>query len=160
MTRLELQWEPLDRLIADGVEDLLAAHWEEVALDKSAVALAPDWPKARELERIGILKTLAMRREGVLIGYNAFLITPHLHYRQILQAVNDVIYLDPAERGSAGVRLIRGTEALLRELGVQRILYHTKLHVLLGRRKQGRVGDLLERLGYSHVENIHAKLLE
>ncbi len=153
---LSLAWEPIDRLLDEGVEDLLFKHWQEVARDRGRIPLDPDWDKARQLERDKILWTAALRRDGRLIGYNSMCVHPHIHYRTTLHAVNDVVYVDPAERGSAGVRLVKGTEAMLKDMGVVKVIYHTKLTQIGGKHT---VGDLLSVLGYTHFENLYCKLL-
>ena len=156
---LTLEWESLDRLLDDGVEDMLARHWDEVAVDKDIIPLAPDWDRAFKLQENDILHTAAMRRDGQLVGYNAFLVMPALHYRFTIHAINDVIFVSPEERGTAGIKMIRGCEAMLRELGVVKILYHTKLHVAVGAKRQALVGDILSRLGYRLDEHIYSRLL-
>lgn len=153
---LALAWEPIGRLLDEGVEDLLFQHWQEVAMDQERIPLDPDWEFARLQESRGILRTAALRRDGRLVGYNSFCVSPHIHYRSTLHAVNDVIYVDPAERGAAGVKLVRGTEAMLAALGVVKVIYHTKLAPIGGKHT---VGDLLAALGYKHFENLYCKLL-
>ena len=153
---LTLAWEPIDRLLDEGVEDLLFKHWEEVAMDRERIPLDPDWDFAREQERRKVLWTAALRRDGKLIGYNSMCVSPHIHYRSTLHAVNDVIYVDPAERGAAGIKLVQGTEALLRPMGVVKVIYHTKLKPIGGKHT---VGDLLAALGYNHFENLYCKIL-
>ena len=155
---LTLEWEPLQRLLDDGVEELLAAHWDEVACDKDEIPLAPDWPRAFHLQRAEVLYTAGLRKDGRLIGYNAFHVTPHIHYRHSLHAVNDVIFLDPDARGAAGIKLVRGVEGMLREMGVAKILYRSKVHVRIGHRR-GTIGDMLARMGYRHDEDVYSRLL-
>ena len=158
---LVVGWETIDNALAAGLEDMIALHWDEVALDKTAIPLDVDWEGYRRRERERTFRGIAMRRNGRMIGYNAFFITPTLHYKSTLHALNDVIYVDADERGMAGVRLLRETERLLSTLApLVKVIYHTKLHVVLGQgTKSGTVGTLLERLGYSHIENVHAKLV-
>lgn len=156
---LTLDWEPLQQLLDDGVEDLMLAHWEEVAVDKDIIPFAPDWPRCFQLERAGVLWSAALRRDGQLIGYNAFHVLPHIHYRHSIHAVNDVVYLDPDERGMAGVRLIRGTEKLLKELGVLKVMYRSKVHVKIGARKAATIGDMLCHIGYRLDEEVYSKII-
>lgn len=152
-------WESVDQLLADGWENLLVEHWVEVAMDRDIIPLAVDWDRYRLFEKTEAFKTLAMRKDGVLVGYSAWFINPHLHYKTTLFALNDVIYLDPAyRRGLAGARLVREAENALAALGAVKAIYHTKLHVQLGKRA-GTLGDLLLALGYKHIENTYAKLL-
>lgn len=109
-----------------GVEDLLIAHWLEVAVDRDAIPLAVDWDKYADLEEKGIFLGLTMREAGVLCGYNAFFTVPHLHYMTTVFAMNDVIYLVPEHRGLDGVRFILEAEKILRARGVKKVLYHSK----------------------------------
>ena len=161
MTKLSFQWETITSVMEDGFEDLMTLHWQEVALDQARVPLAPDWPKYRHLERAGVLRTVGARLGNRLVGYDVFFVQPTMHYSTSLWAVNDVLYLDPDHRrGMAGARLIKESEPLLRSLGVEKVLYHTKLHTQHGHgMARGTVGDLLSKLGYKHVENVYAKML-
>lgn len=159
-TPLEISWDSLDRLLGEGLEDMLAQHWEEVALDRDLIPLDPDWETMRRMERAGDFRVVSARRNGRLVGYAAFLVSRPLHYRTTLHALNDVIYIAPEERrGLTGVRLICWSESALAKLGVVKVIYHTKLHVLLGAKKQATLSDLLERLGYRHGENMLSKVL-
>lgn len=154
---LSFAWEPIERLLGEGFEDLLVSHWEEVALEQSIIPLEVDWPRYITMEKAGTLKVLAMRRGARFVGYNAFFISPSMHYRNTLHAVNDVIYVDPEERrGSAGVRLIREADRLLKGLGVVKVVYHIKLHVLADR---GTIGKVLQHLGYTEFERLYSKVL-
>lgn len=158
----EIEWIKIDAALTAGFEDMMAAHWEEVALDKDQVPLAPDWPRYRLFERQGILKALGMRSAaGKLVGYNVFFVQPPMHYAAQRWAVNDILYLDPAERsGTLGARMIREAEERFRPAGVGKIIYHAKLHVHSpGKEKGATVTDLLVRMGYRHDENVLTKLL-
>jgi len=86
-----------------------------------------------------------------LIGYAVFFVHRNPHYRSSLQAVEDVIYLDPEyRRGRTASRLVRFAERRLTEDGVQVIYHHAKVaHPALGK--------ILERMGYEHIENIYGK---
>lgn len=153
-------FEPLNNLLADGLEEMLFDHWQEVALDHDTIPLAPDWEKYREIEKLGLFRVVAMREFDELVGYNAFFVNKPLHYRHTLHAVNDVIWLKPEKRkGMSGVRLIKESEKLLQDMGVAKIIYHIKVHVLLGARQSGNLGNLLIHLGYRHIEECHSKTL-
>jgi hypothetical protein len=143
---LVFSWEPIDRFISEGIEDLLVLHWEEVANDKDFIPYAPDWERYRHMEKMGQFKALGAWRRGKLIGYNAFFTFTPYHYRRTLQAINDIIYIDPEERGEAGIRLILNAERDLFRDGVVKIQYHTKLHVLLGAGSRGGSHDSLDNI--------------
>lgn len=155
---IRVEWEPIARLLDDGIEDLTTRHWSEVALDQDVIPLAPDWARMAELEASGTFKILGARRSGRLVGYSAFLIAKSLHYRLTTHALNDVIFVDPDERaGGPGLRLIRRAEQLLtaevKPGEIIKILYHTKLHTPV------MVGDILGRIGYSKIEEIWSRTL-
>lgn len=186
MTDLVYSWEPIDRFIDEGVEDLLVLHWEEVANDKDIVPFAPDWERYRHMEKMKQFRALGAWRGGKLIGYNAFFTFAPYHYRRTSHAMNDIIYVDPAERGEAGIRLILNAERDLFRDGIIKIMYHSKVNVFLGRGEgdslddmemlmeiEGEhgieipndaaaedmtLGGLLGRLGYRHSEDVYDKV--
>ena len=61
-------WEPLSRLLGDGLEDLAIQHHEE-AEEAQSIPLALDIPQALAMEKVGIFKIAAARDDGALIGY-------------------------------------------------------------------------------------------
>ncbi len=158
---LTIDFMRIDDALSGGLEDLLAEHWDEVALDKDVVPLDVDWDRYRVLERQGGLKSLAAKRGGRLIGYNAFFIQHPMHYKAQTWAINDVLYLTPAERTTMlGPRMIREAEARLPKFGVKKVIYHAKFHVHSpGKEKGATLGDLLVRMGYRRDEEVLSKLL-
>lgn len=134
------------------VEPLLELHYQEVALHKEAIPLAPIWEKYRHLEAAGAFVLYAARDAGRLVGYSAFFINEHLHYGSTVVAHNDVIFLHPdVRRGAAGIRLIKFSEQALRERGVRKVTWHVKC--------QHNFGPILERLGYTAEDTIYGKIL-
>jgi GNAT superfamily N-acetyltransferase len=153
---LTLSLEPIDRLRAAGFDDLLADHHAEI--EDPALPLAVDWPTYYSLERNGILKIAALRRNGVLIGYSVWLLKPPLHQRNRLWGICDVLYVEPEHRGYAGTFLLRRSEQLLRDLGATVLMLTVKPRNLAGKRGRDSVGYLLSRLGYSPFEESWAKI--
>lgn len=151
-------WMRLDEAMILGVDDLLHLHWAEVMRD--GVPLIVDWPKYRRLERDGVYKAIAAVKGGVLIGYNSFFVQPTLHNATTKIALNDALFIHPDYRGMDGALLIGRSEKMLtEELGVQKIVYASKLPVNLGSGQGGaRLGELLRKLGYQDAETIHEKV--
>jgi len=148
---LSLATETLARVRADA-EPLLRQHYEEIALYKERVPLAPDWGRYEHLEATRSLPIYTARRDGRLIGYSVFLLSYHLHYVHTLVAANDILYLDPEHRkGTTGIKLIKYSEAELKKLGVDRILWHVKF--------DHDFRKILHRLGYRDEEAIVGKLV-
>jgi GNAT superfamily N-acetyltransferase len=139
------------RAVRAEVDPLLLAHWQELAHFKD-IPLKPRWDAYERLSDSGQLLAFTVRDRGALVGYAAYLVTHSMHYG-ILQAQQDVIYLDPEyRRGRIGLHLIRYSEGVLRQQGVELIYQHVKLaHPQLGR--------LLEHTGYTLMDQIWVKRL-
>lgn len=133
-------------------EPLLFAHWQEIALNKNIIPLAPDWDAYEALEAAGVLRIFTARESGRLVGYFACFVRRHLHYRETLFAVNDVLFLTREHRkGWAGPRLIRFAEKCLKADGVTVLAINTKRH---------RPFDLLlKRMNYTTAETVYQKVL-
>ena len=134
---------------------LLHKHWQEIAyyLD---IPLKPNLPKYLLLEQVGALRIYTARSadNGKLIGYAVFIVGPNLHYSDSIQALQDILYLDPDyRRGRLGIQLIRFSEVELRNEGVQVIAQHAKeAHPALIR--------ILERTGYDRQDVVLTKRLD
>ena len=138
--------------IAPDMRALIEDHWREIAHYQDKVALDPDWEGYQHLEENGTLIIVAARDAGRLVGYSIFLICRHLHYKQCVVAMNDVLYLKPEYRGKmVGARLIAESEAIVKAAGAHRITWHIK--------PAHDFSALLARRGYNHEELVMGKLL-
>lgn len=151
----------LSPLLADGLEDLLINHWQEVEQHQDVMPLSVDWPKYLMLERAGIYVSLVARRSSHLIGYAAYFVQPPLHHSHATWAVNDVLYVDPAHRKSqVGPSLIAFAESEMKKLGVKLITQEDrKVQNSTGAKTSATLGDLLLRKGYTLAGKVYAKLL-
>jgi GNAT superfamily N-acetyltransferase len=156
---LAISWESLDRLIADGLEDLAVLHWEEVEIDKEEIPLDLNFDMARAFERAGQFRAAGLRRDGELIGYAVFVIMAPMFHRTILHAFCEGIYVDPPYRGH-GLALVLWCERTLAEEGVRRIYISERISAdLSDNNKPARLGALLTALGYTMSERRHSKVL-
>jgi len=131
---------------------LLEAHYQELTLNKDVVKLDPDWDTYFALQKRFALAVYTARDAQRLVGYNAFFVSRHLHYRDLIVAVNDVFYLHPDyRRGAIPLRFLRYAERQLKERGAHKLAYHFKA--------SNNFGPLLQRLGYEPEEGVAAKLL-
>ncbi len=122
---------------------MLHAHYVEIATDKAIKPLDPDLEKYQGLEDAGYLRIFTARRHreddeagitiapqsdpGVLIGYFVSIVMKGLHYQQTMLAINDIMYVDPAYRGSTvGYRLIKHAALDLKNLGADILTIHMK----------------------------------
>lgn len=148
----------LDQSLTAGLEDLLAEHWREVALDQDSVPLEPDYDRYRALERQGGLRALGATVRGRLVGYNVFFIQRPIHYAGQTWGINDILYVSPSARTTmVGPRLVKEAEQLLPRYGVTKVIYHAKTSIY--EPGKATLTDLLLRLGYRHDENVLTKRL-
>ena len=146
---ITFQREMLYEVVGE-VEPLLAAHYEELTLNKHRIKLSPAWAEYRALESVGRFTLFTARDDGRLAGYNAFFVHRHMHYIDLNVAFNDVLFLAPEYRqGTTGIRLVKHAECLKDE-GVDKICYHAKLDTNLI--------PILHRLGYKTEELMLGKL--
>ena len=156
----ELAWQPLDRMLADGMAQHTEQQYAESAPDQNEVPLAVDWATYRTLEIAGILRLLAAHRAGALVGYAAFLVMPHLMYSRTLHAMNDSIYVAPRGRmiglGLCDRLVARAEHDFRAEVkgGPMRVIYDT------GTTGGARGLDaILERRGYEQIGKVWRKLV-
>lgn len=135
----------------EEVSPLLRMHYEEIAYYKD-IPLDPDVERYEALEKAGVFRTYVARVDGVLVGYAAFFVMPHLHYKSCLTASCDVIFVLPEYRKtsvSAGLFLFFGKE--LAKEGVQMELQHIKAKDI------DTLGPMFEKQGYSLMDNIFVR---
>lgn len=154
--KLQFRWDTMDRLMRGGIANLVREHWELVGWHKDVMPLDVDWSEYFELERRKIFYGLAVRLDGVLIGYNVFFCRRHMHYSGTMHALSDAIFVTKAHRSSgAGYQLIARAERELPDLVKEprvRVIYHDKADLEY-------LGPTLARMGYMHSENIWEKMV-
>jgi len=131
---------------------LLLMHFREIARYQD-ISLDPDFARYMEIEEMGALRIFTARKifSKKLIGYSVFIVSPNLHYCSSLQAVQDVLFIHPKERGFGG-RFILWCDQELRKEGVQVVMQHVNA--------AHDFGDLLERIGYEPIETVYSKRLD
>ena len=131
---------------------ILPLHYEELALNKDKVPLAPQYGVYLERESNGQLVFMVMREAGEMIGYFIGFVAPGLHYQTCLTCHMDIFYIRPDKRGHAyGKALFEAVEAHLRFRGVQRWFVGSKCHM--------DASWLFNQLGFELVETTHTKWL-
>lgn len=153
MSTLTFQIERYQDAIAE-MRELYPEHWEEIALDKGAIPLDPDYEEYDKLAAHGYLHLCTARQEdGRLMGYYLFIIRPHLHYRTSLTAFSDIVFLKREARiGRAGIEFMRFCfDSCFEVRGVQKVYANTKIHHYFG--------PILKRLlGFKEIEHVFTKV--
>jgi len=138
--------------IFDELKPLLQCHYEEIARHKDVIKLNPDYDKYKVMDNAGYLHTVTARDGGKLIGYFVSFVMPHLHYKDCIMSVNDVLFIEKNYRkGFVAMRMFKFAERTLKERGVLKIHINMKI--------AHDFGILLERIGYVEIERIYEKML-
>ena len=133
-------------VMSEGVE-LFEAHFAEVSPFKTQ-PLDPDFAAFLRLEREGKLKVFSARDDGVLVGYAVFVVAYMLHYKTVLTADLDLMFLSkPHRAGMIGFKLFKFARQALIDMGCQRIRWRTKT--------AQSFGVLLERMGAVETERVY-----
>jgi GNAT superfamily N-acetyltransferase len=137
---------------ADVIEELkplYPAHWEELALNKEHVPLAPMYEVYDAKDAAGEIMLITLRSSGKLAGYFIGFIGPALHYRTCLTLTLDIFRVLPEYRdGTAGLKLFKAAQAEAKRRGVQRMFVGSKCHK--------DASALFDRLGYEPVETFYS----
>lgn len=132
------------------IEPLIKRHWEEIALNKDAIKLNPDWKEYARLSDSGALRIYTAREDGELVGYFVVIVSKSIHYKDHLFANNDIIFIDKEHRkGTAGIRLIKYAVEQLEAEGITLININTKVHQAFD--------VVLERQGFNLIERVYSK---
>lgn len=152
---LSFAWERFSD-IAGELAPLWKLHWSEIALDRDIVPLDPNWDFYEFLDRGGALAILTARsRKGKLAGYIFNRLGPHDHYVSTIFAHTEMFWLHPFFRkGWQPVKMFQANLRGLKERSVVVASISFKLHF-----KDGRVGQLLARLGYEPADIVLRKRL-
>jgi hypothetical protein len=140
--------------VMPDIAPLLQLHYQELTRNKDRVKLDPQWDKYEQIEASApdALQVFTARQARALVGYAAFFVHAHPHYRELVVAANDVIFVHPDLRGSAGVRLIRFCERSLAATA-HKVLWHVKP----GTAMQSLLAH--QHMGYELEELMYGKFL-
>jgi len=138
--------------VKDEMSHLWPDHWQEVAVNKDAIQLDPDFDTYATFANSGMLHIVVARKEGEIVGYHFSVVRPHLHYRRSLSAFTDIYYIAPAHRtGRTPLRLFQFVEQTLKARGVQKMFTGTKLSL--------DAGPLFEHMGWTETERLFVKMI-
>lgn len=111
---LTVQVESFLRAIPE-IKQIIGTHWQELALFKDRVALAPQWDEYVRRETMNTLFLTTARRDGRIVAYYIAQVAPGFHYKDNLFAHQDIMYVVPGEKGKGiSFPLLRCVERELR----------------------------------------------
>ena len=131
---------------------LFEEHREELTTNKELMVLKPDILKYQRLFNLGALHSLIALEGTEVVGYSINIMDNSLHYMDVKFFNNDVLFLTKAHRkGRTGIKLIKATEELAKEVGADMMLWHAKPDTNLDK--------LLTRWKYKTQDVIYSKEL-
>ncbi len=150
---LTYQRERLEKLLRDGeLLPLLRDHFNETDPDRARTSVDVNWDYYLSADRSGSLVIFTARDGVALVGYVFTIVGPHHHKQGVRVGSITMYWLHPVNRlGLAGYKLLSGNEALLKELGVQKVLATEMLGM--------RTKILFDRMGYQPEEVLYGKWL-
>ena len=117
--------------------------------------------KYNELEKLGVLRIFTVRESDTkkLIGYNSFFVSPNIHLKDCLDAVNDAIYIRKDSRklknGFIASDLIKYSETELKKSDVNRVIYLVPCD-----KKEKDWSKLISRIDYKDNSKMMIKELD
>ena len=93
----------------EELKPLFPKHWEELAVFKDRMPLAPNYDLYWQREAMGQLATAILRKDGQVIGYWPVFVAPGLHYSTTLTGQSDIIWIHPDHRGDGCGKLLYDT---------------------------------------------------
>lgn len=146
---MKFQLETIKNILEEA-KPLLVDHWNEVAHFKD-IPLDPDYDSYLKIEEAGMSKTFTARTDdGTLVGYAVFFVRPHIHYRSMVMAQQDIVYVDAAHRPSS-ILFFDYCDMELKAMGINVVSQHVK--------SKHNFGSILERHGYELMDLIYVKRL-
>lgn len=131
---------------------LQTEHWEEIAKNKHLMVLAPDVEKYARIEQAGKLFAVLAYDGDEMVGYSVNILDNNLHYRDLVQAQNDVLFVKPTHRaGRLFMRLREATLRMAAARGVRLMLWHAK--------EATPLAEILPRLGCKVQDIIYSEEL-
>jgi len=153
------QTEPL-ATCQHEINQLLFAHYDEIALDQDTIPLDPDWQAYQSLEAQGKLHITTCRKDGVIIGYYVARVDTSPHYKSTLHGFVDVYFILAEYRfGKVGLSLFIEAEKALKHRGVVKLSSGTKIHDSNRTGKSLDASRLFKFLGWREIERLYSKIL-
>ena len=145
---IKYEVEKLTDELIEEITPILDIH--RIELQSHEMKLNPDWDAYKMMQEMDMLIWLIARDGDEIVGYSLFLIANNFHYKDFLYATEDVFYVIGDRRGSRiGINLIKKSEEILKERGVDVITHHAKF--------TNKFAPFLEKLGYNKTEVMLAK---
>lgn len=140
--------------IIDQLRPIHLEHWQETETYRHGVEFKPDYQRGIDLEEQGryVLVAAFEADTGELVGNYGIYLARSMHTQKRM-ATEDTLFVSKAHRrGRLGIALMRYTEHVLMQLGVEEFNVSVKV--------VNNVGPMLERMGFSKTGSNYTKILK
>ena len=139
--------------VVDEVTPLVYEHGAETDHYQEYFTVDPDFKSYEVLSNADLLRIYTARDEGKLVGYLFFIVQNNPHYKTVVYACNDLIYVHPDYRNKSVVQsMFSFAEDELKEAGVSVITFHFKAHM--------DHPELAKVMGYDRAEIMYSKYIQ
>lgn len=139
------QEEHYNIMFTPECNELFKQHFAEVkSFYKEGLKQSIDWDLYKTIGKNGNLKIYTVRDNDILIGYNMYFITTHLHYKYIKVADHDALFLLPKYRkGFIGYKFLKFcTQELKKKVNT----------IVLSSKASKSIEVIANRLGYKLLD--------
>ncbi len=105
-----------DKGVMAEIRHISSIHLEEVGPHQFPLSI--DWARYVEMESNGNIRLFTARSAGKIVGYATYLLSTHLHFKHVLFAAQDCIYLYPENRATGGKSFNKWIEEQLADCDV------------------------------------------
>lgn len=137
------------------MKEIVKRHAEEVDLYQEYFSLEPNYSIYEMLLDAGTYRLFAAIKDKDVIAYSGYFVDYHPHYKEILYASNDLIYVSPEYRDYNSGEVVRAilslSEKSLKESGVSVLTLTMKADKPFER--------LSELCGYNRAEIMYSKYI-
>jgi GNAT superfamily N-acetyltransferase len=128
-TKFYASLEPMTDALIKEQQVIIEHHYQEVARKDLYPVLDPDWDFYKMAQEQGFLKvfTLRLTETKELVGYWWFFVRKNPHYKYILTAADDIIFVEKKYRGKDVREFMKWCLRALELMGVKTVVLHCKV---------------------------------
>ena len=149
---ISYQKETVSSFLKDAYP-LFDEHHKEVSERQDLIKHDLNVKQFQVMEDRSMLEILTVRDDGKLIGYHTWILFKALHFKSVLTASSDLLFILPEYRkGLFGYKFLKWSLSVIKKRKPQR--------VLIGIKPKNDFSKILKRLGANHFETTYSRVLE
>lgn len=117
---------------ASNREDLFTMYSNE-SKGKGLPNVNPDWDMYKTLESLGMLDTIGVYKDKLLVGFATVITNKMPHYSTYASTVESIFVLKEYRKYGAGKKLIEKVEEVVKKKGAKQLFLSAPYHGVLNR---------------------------